>query len=1267
MPDDQNWVDDDDLLPDWMRDLEPEQSPESSDMTDVPEEPSPVTWSAPWQQFADDVPAPPLPVPPTVPPWDVYADDAPPPPSTIQASAPWDVAGDASALLAGLEPGRDQPEAPSRRDEAPGAPDPGLDWFAPEEPSGAPGEPEGDRPWQQGTPADTPAPPPADWSSRPETPHTMADFAAELEQFATDTPTPDAQPSLRDRMASLSPPESPAQPPPGEAGESEWLSAFGEAADYGRAAPPVDEIGLDWLQDEKPPEQPPAPTPAQPVALDDLFEEAGIPAPTAAPETADAVDLEDLFADLGGGEPGEGESLPDWLAGDADELPATGDEAPQAGTPESELPEPGEIRRISGEAEPVSTGDADSVPAWLNAGDVPEESTPQGELSYEEWEALQREQEAEARKTPEDHLLEEVPDWFKTLDAESQPPSPEDASASEKAEFVPGWFLGLEDEPEAEKPDWFRGLDLTTGPLEEPAELSEAPASPPEPEDLDIPDWFKPGPELAGINWAEVGMSPSGANANPDEPPPPAAADGDDAEPEPDWLAGGIPGDEDVIPSPEEIPFPDLGLDQPVPGEAPAGQPAADAGDVGDFIERFDPMEPDALVPETPPGEDMPEWLRDLAVSAAAEPDEPADLFGDVADAGALPELVAAAESEEALDWLESLSPEDLQPEPEELFDLPPVPEVEAAGEESTPEALPDATLDSAALDALLGIDEGTEPIPSERALEAPETALAPVGGEEGDESLQDLEALFDVVEIPGDVPDLEKLFDQAELDQLLDDETPAAEPARPRPPAPVSPFPESDEQAAGPAPDEMPVAGEPQPEWVEELRPTDLPVTLKAGGAEAHVKQKQLTELPDRLRAFREEAMRELGHAEREAEPERGPLADIADALPVVEGVVPEDVGRRTIDHLIITPEQERRVQRLQALLDAGATPDEEDAGEEMSFDEAARLALEGFAPEEAPSPAGKRARRRRRFKPDRLLVMVVMLVALLAPFATDALHLADDPPALAGDRAAVAAQVDALDAGDYVLFAFEYGPVSAGELDGLAEAVLRDVLARGAIPLTISTDPAGAFHAGAVVAALGDDALLLAARDQDEDALVRGEDYVTLSYLPGEAVGVRALRSVRDDGADGYQRHLAFASDVRGDNTGLPVENVATDIALIVVIGDDSNAVRMWAEQLSGLDVPKVALVTAAVEPLVVPYVNEQAYAGYLAGVRDTVAYNAGRNAATRTPYRMPDDLPVDLPDPEESRWHSMALGAAVASGVIVLGMVINVLRALGRRRRR
>ena len=781
---------------------------------------------------------------------------------------------------------------------------------------------------------------------------------------------------------------------------------------------------------------------------------------------------------------------------------------------------------------------------------------------------------------------------------------------------MPGWFLGLE-EPVEEAPDWLRRMDLSTGPLEEPVAPEAAPA--PAPSEPDVPDWFRGASDADSMDWQALGASLD-VGETPAERPSPAEPDEGAL---PAWMAGEA-ADGDRILAPEDIPFPDLDLEQTPPPQA------GEEAEIEDFVERFEPLEPEdfdrrAVAAADAASADMPDWLRELSASADSALGE--RYRADAGAAGTPPDTA------DALDWLEELSPEDVAPAEE--FPVPPAPAAPVPPEDAL-HTLETAPLDSAALDALLGY-EGEQP-----------PAGPPFALDSGDEALQDLAALFSEVSAERQPPDLQRLFDQDEMDRVLGDMLAPEQEAAP--PAPAEP------PRRPPAPE--PTAA---PSWVEELRPSELPVAVKAGGAQASIRQKQVDELPERLRAFREESLRELGEAQAGQVAAGGLLADIPGALPAADMVIPAAVGRRAAGQLVITPDQERRVKRLQALLDTGAGEEDEEA----VTDDAARLAFAGLEPEELPT--ARRPRRPRHFKPDRLLVTLALLAALLGPFATDALHFAADPPPLSGDRAAVVGQVDALAAGDYVLFAFEYGPVSAGELDALAEAVLRDTLARGAVPLTISTSPAGAFHAGSVVAALGDDALLLTARDQGEEALQAGEDYAALRYLSGETVGVRSLTTVLW-GADGaLERHPAFATDLRGDDSGLPITSLAGDIALIVVVGDESTGVRTWAEQLAAVPVPKVALVTAAIEPLAAPYVGETGYAGLLAGARDTARYNAERNAATLAPYQMPGDLPVELPDPPEARWHSIALGAAGAASLIALGMVINLLRALGRRRRR
>ena len=1004
----------------------------------------------------------------------------------------------------------------------------------------------------------------------------------------------------------------PAQPP---ADEFAWMRDFGMAAGDELPLPAeasAEDDDLSWLGEVEPGQEPPRGTASEETRKVDTDELPWLDdatfrrIPSIEPEDEFALSPEDQAAQdarppddafwldetLPGAEkPAEpAESIPDWLRQQFDAepdapqdsasappppetpgripgvtrrlRPLDAEQPPAADQPSTAPPSatPGGIPGVTRRLQPLETlppAGPDSPPDWLSEADKALDAVEAGQpepLTFDEWERQQEEREREARKTPEERLLESVPGWFEQLGSEpSAPPAPPtetpaspDAAKGAEPEFMPGWMLGLEEQNTEEAPDWFQQLDF--------AGDQSAAAREPAPAEDEVPDWFK-------------GVGASG------EPAPTPAFD--------------LFDDEPSAPRGEETPFTGW----------PTGEEPAAAPDEGDFVERFDPAGAEDVGSAAGMG-GMPEWLRDL------EDEEP--------PAPAPPRPSPAAPADDSLDWLKDLSPEDVAAT--DSFDALFAAELAALTDAArAPEAPESPALAEGELEQLLQGYETPPRAPSgpEEATWPEHEALAALDAE------PDFEPFFPEAGPDQPVPGLERLFEEAE-----------AAPAE-RSPAPAE-----------------------QPEWVADLRPADLPVTVHAAGVEVDVPQTPVVDLPPRVHAFREKVQRELGEPPGPPPaPEAGALAGLAGALGRFDAALPAVEPSGPLSGAIVTREHQARVKKLQALLAAAEGPEEAPAAEP----------LEAAA---APGQAPRRARRPRRFKPDRVLIALLMLAALVAPFITDALHFADNPPPLGAAGEDTAAALDALAPGAYVLVAFEYGPTAAGELDPLVEAVLRDALVRGAIPLAISTNPAGALHAEAVLAPLAGDGALLATRSGEEApaALVAGQDYALLGYLPGDALGVRTLAETYGEAGT---VHPAFDTTLRGEATNLPIRDVAEDVALIMVAGEDTDDIRTWAEQLKGLAVPKIALVTAALEPLIDPYVYDEGYAGYLAGVRDTYSYNLARNANARRAYTLPDDLGFDLPNPEDARWHSMALGAAVAAGLIALGMVFNLLRALVRRR--
>ena len=313
------------------------------------------------------------------------------------------------------------------------------------------------------------------------------------------------------------------------------------------------------------------------------------------------------------------------------------------------------------------------------------------------------------------------------------------------------------------------------------------------------------------------------------------------------------------------------------------------------------------------------------------------------------------------------------------------------------------------------------------------------------------------------------------------------------------------------------------------------------------------------------------------------------------------------------------------------------------------------------------------------RLLTGLVLFLAVALPFVSPNFAVSDLPPsAFGGEHPAggrVFALMDGLAEGDWALVGYEYGPTAAGELDALADVLLRHLFARGVQPIIVTSNPAAVVHAQNVLNNIARSVQPAGLR------LEANRDYYLLRYLTGGALGLRDLSQ-------------NFGSVVKvsakGRLTGLDLRSL-DEMALMLLIAERAEDIRHWAEQVApATDAELVAAIGYAAQPLAEPYVRQtDGIAGLLVGIADAYTYGEMLQNLSLAPPQEPlaavnAPPPNATPQPtataapnlaayvqlrdrrqEAPRLDAMTMGTAAAALIILFGNVYFGLRAWLRRR--
>jgi hypothetical protein len=166
-------------------------------------------------------------------------------------------------------------------------------------------------------------------------------------------------------------------------------------------------------------------------------------------------------------------------------------------------------------------------------------------------------------------------------------------------------------------------------------------------------------------------------------------------------------------------------------------------------------------------------------------------------------------------------------------------------------------------------------------------------------------------------------------------------------------------------------------------------------------------------------------------------------------------------------------------------------------------------------------------------------------------------------------------------VLIAFDYEPGSIPELETAAFGVVDQLLAKGSILRTVSTNNMGP----ALAKRLLDRTMAL-----PERLNLPAPDVAHLGYIPGGPSGLQAFAR----NPAGLMRYKLQSTDSETmDAWSAPVFNPDRGLGnfkLVLVITDNAESARGWIEQvgykLSESQIPLIMIVSAQIEPMALPY---------------------------------------------------------------------------------